>query len=172
MHKAAVCMALFATLFGCGPKREAEAQPPTSGATPSTVIAVPSPEPEAQTAEATAPARGPSPGTTRSGLRIEDLRVGDGAEATTPSRVSLHYVGTLEDGSVFDSSRARGTPFEVELGRGYMIRGFEEGVPGMRVGGVRRLKIPPELGYGERGVGAKIPPGATLIFEIELLEVK
>ncbi|MCE7893505.1 MAG: FKBP-type peptidyl-prolyl cis-trans isomerase [Myxococcales bacterium] len=86
-------------------------------------------------------------------------------------RVRLHYVGTLEDGTVFDSTRERGTPFEAELGKGHLIKGFEEGVAGMKVGGVRRLTIPPELGYGERAM-AKIPANATLIFEVELLEVR
>ncbi|MCK6537891.1 MAG: FKBP-type peptidyl-prolyl cis-trans isomerase [Polyangiaceae bacterium] len=85
-------------------------------------------------------------------------------------RVRLHYVGTLEDGSVFDSSRQRGTPFEAQLGQGQLIKGFEEGIAGMRVGGLRRLIIPPELGYGERGTG-NIPPGSILIFEVELLLV-
>ncbi len=107
---------------------------------------------------------------TPSGLRIEILRAGNGARAAAKSRVRFDYVGTLPDGSVFDSTRERGTPFEVELDRGYLIRGFEEGLLGMQVGEVRRLTIPPDLAYGDGSVG-KIPPGSTLVFEIELLDV-
>lgn len=107
---------------------------------------------------------------TPSGLGVEDLTVGSGELAEPGTRVRLHYVGTLEDGRVFDSSRERSAPFEVQLGQGSLIPGFEEGVTGMRVGGLRRLLIPPALGYGERGTG-NIPPGSILIFEIELLAV-
>jgi peptidylprolyl isomerase len=116
-----------------------------------------------------APAR-TSERTTESGLRIAVLRDGSGPSIESGRRVRIHYVGTLQDGSVFDSSRERGTPMEVELGKGYLIKGFEEGIAGMRVGEVRRLTIPPELGYGERSVGSKIPPNSTLVFEVELVE--
>ena len=109
---------------------------------------------------------------TASGLGIEELRPGTGALAEPGRRVKLHYVGMLQDGNVFDSSRARDAPMTVEVGKGYLIKGFDEGVSGMRVGGMRRLTIPPELGYGDRGVGSQIPPGSTLIFEVELLEVE
>ena len=86
--------------------------------------------------------------------------------------VRVHYTGTLLDGTTFDSSRPRGTPFEFKVGAGQVIRGFERGVVGMRVGGVRKVTIPPEMGYGRKGAPPVIPPNATLIFEIELLDVK
>ncbi len=103
---------------------------------------------------------------------IEDLVVGQGAEAVVGRRVVVHYDGTLTDGSKFDSSVDRGRPFNFELGKNHVIKGWEQGVPGMRVGGRRRLTIPPDLGYGAKGARSKIPPNSTLIFEIELLEVK
>ncbi|MCA9599396.1 MAG: FKBP-type peptidyl-prolyl cis-trans isomerase [Myxococcales bacterium] len=105
------------------------------------------------------------------GLVIETLSSGSGARAVPGTRVAVHYVGTLEDGTVFDSSRERGTPFEFELGRHHVIEGFERCVDGMQVGEIRRATIPPELGYKDRARG-KIPANATLIFEIELLDVK
>jgi len=110
--------------------------------------------------------------TTASGLRYVDLELGHGELAEPGHQVVIHYVGTLSDDSVFDSSRERGTPFEFGLGKSQVIRGFEEGVTGMRVGGKRRLLIPPDLGYGERGSPPKIPPNSLLIFEVELLDVK
>jgi FKBP-type peptidyl-prolyl cis-trans isomerase len=104
-------------------------------------------------------------------LIIEDLVVGAGNEVTPGAKVRMHYVGRLRDGTVFDSSRERNVPMEVEVGNGYLIKGFEEGVMGMRVGGKRRLVIPPELGYGDHNVGGKIPANATLEFEVEVLEI-
>lgn len=112
-----------------------------------------------------------SPITTSSGLTYEELVVGDGETAAIGQNVSVHYTGWLSDGTRFDSSRDRNEPFEFPLGAGYVIRGWDEGVQGMRVGGVRRLTIPPGLGYGARGAGEAIPPHATLVFEIELLEI-
>ena len=104
-------------------------------------------------------------------LKIEDLSVGEGAEAKAGQSVDVHYTGRLVDGTKFDSSRDRGAPFTFPLGAGYVIRGWDEGVQGMKVGGHRRLTIPAELGYGDRGVPGLIPAGATLVFEVELLGV-
>ena len=104
-------------------------------------------------------------------LKIETLTEGDGTRAETGTRVSVHYEGRLEDGEMFDASRPRGEAFSFTIGAGQVIRGWEQGVEGMKVGELRRLTIPPELGYGPAGAGGVIPPNATLIFEIELLEV-
>jgi FKBP-type peptidyl-prolyl cis-trans isomerase FkpA len=109
--------------------------------------------------------------TTASGLQYEDLTEGTGAEATAGRTVSVHYTGWLTDGQKFDSSKDRNDPFDFVLGGGMVIQGWDEGVQGMKVGGVRRLTIPPQLGYGARGAGGVIPPNATLVFEVELLAV-
>jgi len=109
--------------------------------------------------------------TTESGLKYEELTEGTGAEAKAGARVSVHYTGWLTDGQKFDSSKDRNEPFEFALGAGMVIRGWDEGVQGMKVGGVRKLTIPPALGYGVRGAGGVIPPNATLVFEVELLDV-
>jgi FKBP-type peptidyl-prolyl cis-trans isomerase FkpA len=107
------------------------------------------------------------------GLIIEDLVVGDGAEAQDYNKVVVNYTGSLEDGSIFDSSLNPGRePFTFTLGVGSVIKGWDLGVKGMKVGGKRKLTIPPELGYGDQGAGDVIPPGATLIFEVDLLEVE
>jgi FKBP-type peptidyl-prolyl cis-trans isomerase len=100
------------------------------------------------------------------------LVIGTGAEAATGNLVKVHYTGTLEDGTKFDSSLDRGEPFEFPIGQGQVIKGWEEGVVGMKVGGKRKLVIPSDLGYGDAGSPPKIPGGATLVFEIELLEVR
>ena len=110
--------------------------------------------------------------TTDSGLQYIDEVVGDGATAQAGKAVSVHYTGWLEDGTKFDSSRDRGQPFTFNLGAGQVIKGWDEGVAGMQVGGKRRLIIPSELGYGQRGAGGVIPPNATLIFDVELLGIQ
>ena len=110
--------------------------------------------------------------TTPSGLVIEELTVGDGDAASAGQQVSVHYTGWLTDGTKFDSSVDRNEPFDFPLGAGHVIKGWDEGVAGMKVGGSRRLTIPPELGYGARGAGGVIPPNATLIFEVELLGIE
>lgn len=116
--------------------------------------------------------------TTPSGLQIDDLSVGTGEEARAGQRVRVHYTGWLYDptadksrGKKFDSSKDRGQPFAFELGAGMVIRGWDEGVQGMKVGGTRVLTIPADLGYGARGAGGVIPPNATLVFEVDLLGV-
>ena len=110
--------------------------------------------------------------TTPSGLIIDDVVVGDGAVAAAGQSVTVHYTGWLTDGRKFDSSKDRNDPFVFPLGRGHVIRGWDEGVQGMKVGGKRKLTIPPGLGYGARGAGGVIPPNATLVFEVELLGVR
>ena len=115
--------------------------------------------------------------TTTSGLQYEDTTVGSGDEARAGRNVKVHYTGWLHDpsaadgrGRKFDSSKDRGDPFRFGLGQGQVIRGWDEGVQGMKVGGTRVLTIPAELGYGARGAGGVIPPNATVVFEVELLE--
>ncbi len=104
-------------------------------------------------------------------LVIEDIKIGDGAEAKSGANVTVHYVGTLATGQKFDSSRDRGKGFSFKLGAGQVIQGWDQGVVGMKIGGVRKLTIPPHLAYGERGFPGAIPPSSTLIFEVELLKV-
>ena len=105
-------------------------------------------------------------------LKIEDTEEGTGVEAKSGDTVSVHYSGFLTDGSPFDSSLASGQPFEFTLGAGEVISGWDQGVAGMKVGGKRLLTIPPDMAYGDQGAGGVIPPGATLVFEVELLEIK
>ena len=114
--------------------------------------------------------------TTGSGLKYEDTVLGKGASAEKGRNVSVHYTGWLTDGVIkgrkFDSSKDRGEPFQFSLGGGQVIKGWDEGVQGMKEGGTRLLTIPPALGYGARGAGGVIPPNATLMFDVELLAVK
>ena len=128
---------------------------------------------------ATSTATAQTPGrtmTTASGLKITDTKVGTGASPKTGQTCVMHYTGWLyvngTKGQKFDSSVDRGTPFEFKIGQGQVIKGWDEGVASMKVGGQRTLTIPPELGYGARGAGGVIPPNATLIFDVELLDVK
>jgi peptidylprolyl isomerase len=110
--------------------------------------------------------------TTASGLKYTDVKVGTGATPKTGQTVIVHYVGTLENGTKFDSSRDRSQPFDFIIGTGQVIKGWDEGLSTMKVGGRRNLIIPAKLGYGERGAGGAIPPNATLLFDVELLGVK
>jgi FKBP-type peptidyl-prolyl cis-trans isomerase FkpA len=109
--------------------------------------------------------------TTLSGLAYEDLAEGTGAAAKSGDKVSVHYTGWLTNGTKFDSSHDRRSPFDFKLGAGQVIKGWDEGVAGMKVGGKRKLTIPANLGYGSRGAGSVIPPNAELVFEVELLKI-
>jgi FKBP-type peptidyl-prolyl cis-trans isomerase FkpA len=109
--------------------------------------------------------------TSSTGLIIEEVTIGEGPVAAAGQRVTVHYTGWLSDGEKFDSSKDREEPFEFPLGGGRVIKGWDEGVQGMKVGGTRKLTIPPALGYGARGAGGVIPPNATLVFEVELLGI-
>jgi len=139
----------------------------------------PTPEPTILTSQASptptpSPVASPTTATPTifsNGLQIENLEVGQGTAVKSGDRISIHYLGTLTDGTKFDSSYDRSQPFETQIGVGQVIQGWDLGVVGMKVGGKRRLTIPPALGYGERGAGAVIPPNATLIFEVELVGI-
>ncbi|MCE9628005.1 MAG: FKBP-type peptidyl-prolyl cis-trans isomerase [Candidatus Eisenbacteria bacterium] len=122
--------------------------------------------------DAAAPATGGKVHKLASGLQYEDMVVGSGKMADPGMNVSVHYTGWLTDGTKFDSSVDRGQPFQFQLGAGQVIRGWDEGVKGMRIGGKRKLTIPPDMGYGANGTGGVIPPNATLVFDVELLDVK
>jgi FKBP-type peptidyl-prolyl cis-trans isomerase FkpA len=124
----------------------------------------------APTTESSAPASAPA-GTEKE-LKIEELKAGTGEEAVSGKSVSVHYTGWLTDGKEFDSSRKSGQPFTFQLGAGQVIPGWDQGVAGMKIGGKRKLTIPSHLAYGEHGAGNVIPPNATLVFEVELLDVK
>lgn len=113
-----------------------------------------------------------TPGQLPGGLQYIDVVIGSGDEARPGQNVSVHYTGWLTTGQKFDSSRDRGQPFTFQLGGGQVIQGWDQGVAGMRVGGQRRLTIPPTMGYGASGAGGVIPPNATLIFDVELLGVR
>ena len=143
---------------------------------PATTTAAVAPAPA--TTPATTPGPVPAPTqeakvhTLPSGLVYEDLVVGEGQVAEAGQTATVHYTGWLTDGTKFDSSLDRGDPFQFALGAGQVIRGWDEGVQGMRIGGKRKLTIPSDLGYGSRGAGGVIPPNATLVFEVELLGLK
>jgi FKBP-type peptidyl-prolyl cis-trans isomerase len=109
---------------------------------------------------------------TASGLEYIEVEPGTGAQAEAGKTVSVHYTGKFQDGKVFDSSISRGEPITFQLGKGNVIKGWDEGIALMKVGGKAQLIIPPELGYGERGAGGVIPPNATLVFDVELVDVK
>jgi len=109
---------------------------------------------------------------TASGLEYIEIEPGTGAQAEAGKTVSVHYTGKFQDGKVFDSSVSRGEPITFQLGKGKVIKGWDEGIALMKIGGKAQLIIPPELGYGERGAGGVIPPNATLVFDVELVDVK
>ncbi|MBI4515004.1 MAG: FKBP-type peptidyl-prolyl cis-trans isomerase [Deltaproteobacteria bacterium] len=133
----------------------------------------PNPKPEKdQLAGTTMQKTDAKPITTASGLQYIDFKVGDGASPQSGQTALVHYTGWLDDGKKFDSSRDRGKPFGFKVAAGQVIKGWDEGVASMKIGGVRRLIIPPELGYGARGAGGAVPPNARLTFDVELLEIR
>ncbi|MBI3965396.1 MAG: FKBP-type peptidyl-prolyl cis-trans isomerase [Chloroflexi bacterium] len=150
------------------PAAQPTSQPASSPAAPASA------SPAAKPAVSASPTGGAGGASvkTPSGLEYEDVVVGTGEEARAGRTVSVHYTGRLTNGTKFDSSVDRGQPFEFPLGAGRVIRGWDEGVAGMKVGGKRKLTIPPDLGYGARGAGNVIPPNATLVFDVELLAVR
>ena len=147
-----ITFAAFGATFGCGDTSKPSTSPTTSTSALAKVTGQPT--------------------TTPSGLQYWDIMVGSGATAVAGSTVKVHYSGFLTSGEKFDSSRDRGEPFSFPLGAGQVIKGWDEGVAGMKVGGQRQLRIPPQFGYGAAGAGGAIPPNATLIFDVELLEVE
>jgi FKBP-type peptidyl-prolyl cis-trans isomerase len=161
------------TSAGCSKLTEPPKPEPVQGEIPTTTAAEAKP---AETKPTAAPTPTPSPAQPppdpNAKLEIKDLVTGKGAEAKAGDTVKVHYVGTLKDGEEFDASKKHGNePFTFELGKGRVIKGWDEGVAGMKVGGKRKLTIPPHLGYGARGAGPKIPPNSTLVFDVELVEV-
>lgn len=155
-----------ALVMSCQQTQPATDATPGTGAAATGAVTPAAPAPGATAASPTSNVR-----VTGSGLKIEDLVLGSGAEAATGRTVAVHYTGWLTDNTQFDSS-VGGAPYPVTLGRRGVIAGWEEGIPGMKVGGKRRLTIPSSLAYGDQGHPAGIPPKATLIFEIELVEVR
>ncbi len=148
---------------------------PSDGTAPATPPADQATGTSMTTDTAAAPQAAPTPApaeTVTGTLKVVDVKKGTGAEAVEGKKVTVHYTGTLENGTKFDSSRDRGSPFPFVLGSGMVIAGWEQGVKGMKVGGLRKLVIPPNLAYGNRSVGGVIPPNSTLLFEIELLKVE
>jgi FKBP-type peptidyl-prolyl cis-trans isomerase len=146
---------------------KAQAEAPSAAATLPTLVAVPATSTSAASAPSVA-----APTATPAGLQIEDLKVGTGMVVASGDRAKLHYTGRLESGTVFDTSLQAGRePFVFRVGKGQVIKGWDQGIVGMRIGGKRKLTIAPALAYGAKGSPPTIPPNATLIFEVELLDV-
>lgn len=164
MTRPGILLLAAALATGCAGAYGSKADAPNGG--------TPAPAAPAPPAAATGAAAGGKVHKLASGLVYEDLVVGNGKMADPGLAVSVHYTGWLTDGTKFDSSLDRNQPFQFTLGQGSVIRGWDEGVKGMRIGGKRKLTIPPDLGYGAQGAGGVIPPNATLVFEVELLGVK
>jgi FKBP-type peptidyl-prolyl cis-trans isomerase len=185
MQRKTALLVLTLALGACSKLTEPPRQEPISGEPAAAEPKQAQPNPEGSAApgreghQKIADALGAKPGAaadtpppSNEKLETKDLVVGKGAEAKAGDNVKVHYVGTLTDGKEFDSSKKHGQPFEFELGAGRVIKGWDQGVAGMKVGGKRKLTVPPSLGYGARGFPPVIPPNATLVFEVELLEVK
>jgi FKBP-type peptidyl-prolyl cis-trans isomerase len=142
-----------------------------SGGATATTTPASTPAKESDIKPAPATAKGETK-TTPGGVKYETLKEGTGPELQVGQRAKMHYEGKLENGEVFDASRPRGAPFDVTIGTKQVIRGWDEAIPGMKVGEVRKLTIPAALGYGATGSGSKIPPNSTLIFEVELVAIQ
>lgn len=169
-----LALVLFATTTSaCSKLTEPPAPEPMQETTTTAAAEKPAAQPSAAASAAPTPAAPAQPAPDPNAkLEIKDLAPGKGAEAKAGDTVKVHYVGTLANGEKFDASKDHGTePFTFELGKGRVIKGWDDGVAGMKVGGKRKLTIPPHLGYGARGAGAKIPPSSTLVFEVELVEI-
>jgi FKBP-type peptidyl-prolyl cis-trans isomerase len=162
--KSLLLFAALASTAGAGCQRRVEE--------PESRPVVPVPSSEVAAAAAPSAAAPAASAATPAGFLKEDVKVGKGPEAKSGDRVSVHYTGTLLDGTKFDSSRDRGEPFEFALGAGQVIKGWDLGVAGMKKGGKRKLTIPGDLAYGKQGSPPKIPPDATLVFDVELIEIK
>jgi len=167
VRRIVVSASIAALACACGRKVE---EPDPITVEKNVPSAAPSPSPLLPSGSA-APKNDPSGGIAPDALEKVDMKVGTGTEATTGKSVKVHYTGLLLDGTKFDSSLDRNEPFEFKLGAGMVIHGWDEDVAGMKVGGKRQLRIPPDLGYGAAGAGAAIPPNATLVFDVELLGV-
>jgi hypothetical protein len=180
LWKSMIALVVFAILpsAACSSYNESSGSTPDSAAAKPPITATPASQcPPATPVSASVPGAPPLPAdakstTTPSGLQYVDVVQGTGAIAQAGQMATVHYTGWLPNGTKFDSSRDRGQPFSFPLGGGQVIKGWDEGVANMHVGGQRRLIVPPELGYGARGAGGAVPPCATLIFDVELLGVK
>jgi len=163
-------VAVASSASGCNRLTTPPEPEPMTTSSPTAAAATPPPAATATATAAPAPTP-PAPAAPEAPLGIVDVTVGKGEAAKAGDKIKVHYTGTLTNGTEFDSSRKRNTPFEFVLGRGSVIKGWDQGVVGMKVGGKRKLTIPPSLGYGARGAGGSIPPNSTLLFDVELVEI-
>jgi FKBP-type peptidyl-prolyl cis-trans isomerase FkpA len=178
LHRVRIALAVLAVTSATGATPAAADQAPTSKPAPATAAAPAAPATAAAPAAADSPIQAARHAAEAEGIVVKDLNVGHGTVALAGARVRVHYTGWLQDlagtdakGKQFDSSRTRGQPFSFQLGQRNVIRGWDLGVAGMQPGGKRRLVIPPAAGYGARGAGDVIPPNATLVFDVELIDV-
>lgn len=165
-----IAMALISAVSAYSQDKTTETKPAVQSSTSKTPSPPTTPTSTKGETKMATPAKPMDPKTIKELVR-EDLKVGSGTEAKAGNKVTVHYTGWLTNNTKFDSSKDRGQPFTFQLGSGSVIAGWEKGVAGMKVGGVRKLTIPPDMGYGSRGVGS-IPPNSVLVFEVELLDVK